>query len=156
MTQSTLQPDFAEMLEAFDAEQADYIVVGAYAVAAHGHPRATGDLDIFVRPSRANADRVWRALLRFGAPLFDLTLDDLATPGVVFQMGLPPVRIDLLTAIDGVSFDDAWASHMVVERDDLRIPVLGRETLLRNKRASGRPKDLADVAALEGLAGDEA
>ncbi len=99
---------------------------------------------------------MWRALLRFGAPLFDLTLDDLATPGVVFQMGLPPVRIDLLTAIDGVSFDDAWASHMVVERDDLRIPVLGRETLLRNKRASGRPKDLADVAALEGLAGDEA
>ena len=103
-----LNPDFAEMLRALSAEGVEYLLVGAYAMAAHGVPRATGDIDIWVRPSPENANRVLRALARFGAPLSDLTATDLQRDGTVFQLGVPPRRIDLLTSIDGVTFEDAW------------------------------------------------
>ncbi|OGQ14077.1 MAG: hypothetical protein A2138_04345 [Deltaproteobacteria bacterium RBG_16_71_12] len=137
------------MLFALSDHGAEFVVVGAHALALHGHPRATGDLDILVRPSTENAEKVWRALVAFGAPLFDLNREDLATAGVVFQMGLPPRRIDLLTSISGVSYDDAAGSrvdHMIEGRP---IPFIGREALIANKRAAGRLKDLADVHALE-------
>jgi hypothetical protein len=127
-------------------------LVGAYALAFHGVPRATGDIDVFVRATPANAERTWRALKAFGAPLAAAGVkpQDFATPGIVYQIGLPPRRIDILTDISGVSFDEAWESRAIGDLDGLAVPFLGRATLLTNKRASGRLKDLADVERLEG------
>jgi hypothetical protein len=140
--------DFVEMLSALSAARAEFLVVGAHALAAHGRPRATGDLDLWVRATPDNAERVWTALARFGAPLGDLTKGDLATPEIVFQIGQPPCRIDVLTAIDGITFDEAWPRRLTIAIEDLEVPVLGREDLLANKRATARPQDLADVAWL--------
>jgi hypothetical protein len=115
----------------------------------HGLPRATGALDLWIRCSDDNAGRVWRALARFGATLGDLRQDDLRTPGVVVQIGVAPRRIDLLTSIDAVEFDDAWALRTEVELEGVRLPVIGRRDLIANKKAVGRPQDLPDVARLE-------
>jgi len=144
-----LNPDFAEMLVALSAEGVEYLLVGAYAMAAHGVPRATGDIDIWVRPTPENAERVLRALGRFGAPLFDLTAADLARKGTVFQLRVPPRRIDILTSIDGVTFDEAWPGRVTCRLGDVEVIVIGRETLVRNKRAAARPKDLVDLRILE-------
>jgi hypothetical protein len=113
--------------------------------------RTTGDLDIWVRPDPKNAQRVWRALAVFGAPVeaMGLTLEDLGNPGTVYQIGLPPKRVDILTEISGVDFDEAWESRVTQEADGLTIPFLGRQALLRNKQASGRTKDLADIELLQ-------
>lgn len=136
------------MLSALSAAGAEFLVVGAHALAAHGVPRATGDLDLWVRASAENAERVWEALEQFGAPLHDLTIDDLSRPDVVFQIGVVPQRIDLLTSITGVTFDDAWKNRVHVEIGELEVPVLGRSELVRNKRAVGRARDLADIEEL--------
>ncbi len=142
--------DFAEMLAALSEAGADFLVIGAHAVAVHGRPRATGDLDLWVRPTRDNAVRVWAALVAFGAPLNDLTPDDLTSQDLVFQIGVAPNRIDLITTIGGVTFGEAWPRRISVELWGQLVPVIGREDLIRNKRAAGRPRDLADVAELEG------
>lgn len=128
-----------------------FLVVGAQAVAAHGVPRATGDMDIWLDPKPANAEAVWHALLAFGAPLeaFDLSINDFAAPGRVIQIGVPPRRIDLMTTIDGVEFDAAWQNRFVTRIADCAVPFLARQDLLRNKRAAGRPKDLLDIDLLE-------
>jgi hypothetical protein len=145
-----VNPDFAEMLSELSAAGVEFLIVGAHALAAHGIPRATGDLDIWIRPTPANAERAFAALARFGAPLTDLTVEDLTREGTVFQIGVPPARIDILTSITGVAFDEAWPRRLVTfVAPKLEAPVLGREDLLRNKRAVGRPQDLADVAWLE-------
>lgn len=144
-----MNPDFRDMLSALSGEGAEYLLVGAYAVAVHGVPRATGDLDIWVRPTAENARRVRAALTRFGAPAGDLSERDLVTPETVFQIGVAPNRIDVMTSIDGVSFDDAWAARRIVRVAGLDVPVLSRADLIRNKRATGRPQDLADAARLE-------
>ena len=144
-----MTPDFSDMLSAFSAEGVEHLLVGAYAMAVHGVPRATGDIDLWVRPSPENATRVLRALARFGAPIGTLTLDDLSSAGTVFQIGVAPNRIDVLTAIDGVEFDAAWARRITAEIRGLRVPVLSREDLIRNKRATGRPRDRADAEELE-------
>ena len=144
-----MNPHFREMLSAFIAEGVEFLIVGAYALAAHGVPRATGDLDFWVRPGDDNARRVLQALAAFGAPLHDLAAEDLTQPDVVFQIGVEPARIDILTEIDGVAFDEAWAGRVVSEIDGLRVPVIGRAELIRNKRALGRTRDLADIEALE-------
>ena len=141
--------DFVDMLSALSAAGADCLVVGAHALAAHGRPRSTGHFDLWVRATPENAQLVWTALGSFGAPLGDLTTGDLATPDIVFQIGQPPCRIDSLTSIDGVTFEEAWPRRTVVRIQDIDVPVLGREDLLANKRATGRPQDLADVAWLE-------
>jgi len=141
--------DFSDMLSALCAENAEFLVVGAHALAAHGHPRATGDLDIWVRPSAANAERVWRALARFGAPLHELQVADLCSPGVVFQIGVAPNRIDILTAIDGVDFERAWQNRKPARALGQSFAVLARPDLIANKLAAGRPQDLADVQRLE-------
>lgn len=125
------------------------MIVGAHAVAAYATPRATGDLDIWVRATPDNADRVWAALVEFGAPLDDLKRDDLATPDVVFQIGLPPARIDILTSIEAVDFARAWPGRTVVDLWGIAVPILGRDELIRNKRALGRERDVADLADLE-------
>lgn len=145
--------DFREMLAALVAEEARFLVVGAHALAVHGVPRMTGDLDILVEADAANAQRVWRALARFGAPLgtLDLSVKDFATPAQVVQLGVAPYRIDLLTSISGVSFRDAWNSRVAGEMFGVRVPIIGRDALLRNKRAAGRPRDLLDAEALEGV-----
>jgi hypothetical protein len=144
-----MNPHYAEMLSALSAAKVEYLIVGAYALAAHGNPRATGDIDIWVRPTRENAARVMKALREFGAPLFDLTLDDLVDTETVFQIGIAPVRIDILTGIDGVQFDDAWSRSLEVDLGSARVAVLGLEDLATNKRAAGRPKDLGDLAWIE-------
>jgi len=144
-----LNQDYRDILSAFNAERVEFLLVGAYALAAHGAPRATGDLDLWVRPSTENAQRAWRALVRFGAPLENLQPADLSTPGTVIQIGREPRRIDLLTTIDGVEFDQAWNVKMEIKIDGMTIPVIGRDEFLRNKRATGRLKDLADAERLE-------
>lgn len=141
--------DFDEMLAALSEAGAEFLIVGAHAVAVHGRPRATGDLDLWVRPSADNAARVWRALSAFGAPLTQLTPAELERPDVVFQIGVPPSRIDVLTGISGVTFDEAWPRRVMVTVSGRSVAVLGRDELIRNKKASGRPRDLADVAELE-------
>ncbi len=140
--------DYNDILSALSAEGAEFLIVGAYALGVHGIPRATGDIDIWVRPTPENAGRVMRALKRFGAALLDLTEEDLAAADTVFQMGVAPSRIDVMTGISGVTFAQAWPCRVTVAIEGLTVPVIGRDELLRNKAASGRPKDLADLAAL--------
>jgi hypothetical protein len=145
-----MNPDFSDMLSALSAEGVEYLLIGAYAMAVHGVPRATGDIDIWVRPSPDNADRILRALARFGAPLGGLRAADLAGEGTVFQVGVAPNRVDVITAIDGVAFDAAWPRRVTSDIGGLTIPVIGREDLIRNKRSTGRSRDLADAEQLEG------
>jgi hypothetical protein len=136
-------------LSAFSKEKVDYIVVGGYAIAFHGYVRGTGDIDLWIRISNENADRVWKALQTFGAPLLDLSKEDLKIPGMVFQMGLPPNRIDIINTVEGIQFDEAWPNRQFVEFQELNIPIIGKPELLLNKRAMNRPKDLADIIWLE-------
>ncbi len=146
-----MNQDFQDMLAALLASGARFLVVGAHALAVHGVPRATGDLDIWVFPDPVNVGRVWAALERFGAPMDTLGAapGDLARPGLVLQIGLPPRRIDLLTELTGVDFESAWRSRVVHPIGSLEVSFLDRETLIRNKRATGRLRDLADVERLE-------
>jgi hypothetical protein len=143
-----MNQDFKELLAEFNARRVEYLIVGAHALAAHGHVRATQDLDIWVRPEPANAKRVIDALRAFGAPLHDLTEQDLSTPGLIFQVGVEPIRIDVLTVIDGVSFDEAWTDRVSSRFSDQPVNVLSREHLIQNKLAAARPQDLADVERL--------
>jgi hypothetical protein len=143
--------DWADLLGALSESGARFLVVGAHAMAVHGVPRGTQDLDIWIDPERDNAERVWRGLAAFGAPLEDLgiTREDLSRPGIVIQLGLPPNRIDLLTSISGVpEFEAAWAERVEHGFGGRRVPFIGRATLIRNKRESGRRKDLADLEAI--------
>ena len=144
-----MNQDFRDLLAEFNARQIDFLLVGAYALAAHGHVRATQDLDVWVRPSPENASRVIEALRAFGAPLQDLTEKDLSTPGVIFQIGVEPIRIDILTVIDGVQFDEAWTDRMMSKFADQPVAVLSKEHLIKNKLAAARTQDLADVEALK-------
>lgn len=147
--------DFIDLLAEFNAQGVEYIVVGAHALAAHGHVRATKDLDVWVRPTRANAPRVLRALFAFGAPLQDLSEEDLTTPGLVFQIGVAPLRIDVITSIDGVQFDVAWPDRVNVRLGEIPVPILSRHHLIANKKAAGRLQDLADVERLEEIEGPQ-
>jgi len=140
--------DFVEMLSALSAAGARFLIVGAHALAAHGAPRATGDLDIWIGATPDNAARVLEALRTFGAALFDITLDDLSRPDTVFQIGLPPSRIDILSSISGVAFDEAWSRRLEIRIGDLDVGVIGREDFIANKTATGRPKDLMDLTLL--------
>jgi hypothetical protein len=145
-----LPDDFRDLLlELADAE-AEFVVVGGHAVAFHGHPRATKDMDVLIRANKNNAERVYRALAAFGAPLatFEVQAGDFATYDGVLQIGLPPRRIDILNRADGITFDEAVAEKASFALDGRTIPVIGKAALLKNKRASGRAQDLADVEAL--------
>lgn len=144
-----MNPDFRDMLTALLDADAEFLLVGAYALSAHGQSRTTGDIDFWVRPSPENAARVWRALEAYRAPRRSLTVEDLATPGNVYQIGLAPHRIDILTSIDGVEFEEAWQSRVPKSVAGLEINVLAPHLLLRNKRKLGRPKDLVDAAWIE-------
>ena len=144
-----LNEDYRDMLRALSDEKVKFLLVGAYAMAAHGHPRATMDIDIWVQPSRANAEAVLRALDRFGAPLRDLTREDLQKEGIVFQIGVAPRRVDILTSVSGLRFEEAFARSVPVDLEGIEVHIPSRDDLIRNKRACGRTKDLADAEALE-------
>lgn len=141
--------DFIDLLSALSDADARFLVVGAYAVSVHAEPRATGDLDVWVDPDPDNAKRVHEALATFGAPLAGLTVDDLSTPDIVFQIGLPPRRIDILTTITGVSFEEAWPHRVETTYGGVRVLLIGIDALVRNKEALGRPKDLLDLDLLK-------
>lgn len=147
-----LAQDFQDLLiELADAE-ADFVVVGGYAVAYHGHVRATKDLDVLVRANPENARRVYQALAEFGAPLqnFDVTADDFSNYSGVLQIGLPPRRIDIINKASGVTFDETIEEGSSFELEGRRIPVIGLQALLKNKRAAARDQDLVDVKVLDG------
>jgi hypothetical protein len=146
-----VNPDFKELLLAFNAHNVEYLIVGAHALAAHGHVRATKDLDLWVRPETLNAQRVIKALLAFGAPLNDLTAADLSKKETIFQIGLPPVRIDIITNIDGVEFEEAWPDRLETLFGGVPAFVLSRHHLIMNKKTAGRLQDLADVQQLEAI-----
>lgn len=146
-----MNPDFEDLLSDLSAERADFLIVGAYAVTHHTEPRYTKELDIWVRPTVANARRVYRALKRFKAPLANLRVKDLSTPGVIFQVGVEPNRIDLLTEVDQVNFDDAWGRRSSGRLGRCDVSFLSVQDLVANKRFVGRPQDLLDVAKLEVL-----
>ena len=124
-------------------------MVGAYALALHGRPRATGDLDVWVDATPENAPRVLRALAAFGAPLDDIAEADLSRPGVVVQLGVPPGRIDILTNLTGLTFEEAWPGRVRHGFGDAQVDFIGRDSFVRNKRATGRAKDLGDIEGLD-------
>ena len=144
-----MNPEFKELLLAFNAQNVEYLIVGAHALAAHGHVRATKDLDLWVRPEKSNAQKVLRALSDFGAPSGDLTVDDLSRKKTIFQIGLPPLRIDIITDIDGVEFAEAWPDRLETSFGGVPAFVLSRHHLITNKKTAARLQDLADVEQLE-------
>lgn len=148
-----LPDDFRDLLVAFLNAEVEFVVLGGHAVAFHGHPRATKDLDVLVRADAANAKRVYQGLVAFGAPIsaFEVSEADFVTYDGVLQMGTPPLRIDILNRADGITFDEAIAEGQSFELDGRQIPVIGRTALLKNKRAAARAQDLADLKALEGV-----
>ena len=143
-----LNSDYREMLQLLLEEQVRFMIVGAYALGAQGYPRATGDMDIWVEPSPENAPKVIRTLRRFGAPLFNVTAQDFATAGTIFQIGVVPRRIDLITHIDGVEFEQAYSRKDMVAVDGLPTPVLSVNDLIINKESTGREKDVLDAKML--------
>jgi hypothetical protein len=143
-----MNPDFVDLLRAFVAADVRFLIVGAYALALHGRPRATGDLDIWIDATPVNASRVMRALAAFGAPLAEIGEADFATPGIVYQIGVAPARVDLLTELTGLTFDEAWATRVLRPFGDVTVNFIGRDAFLRNKRATGRLKDLSDIEGM--------
>lgn len=143
-----LDKNFNEFVELFVAKDVRFLVVGGYALAAHGYPRATDDFDAWVWVNSENAEKIVECLAAFGFGNLNLTTDDFTTLDRVVQLGYPPYRIDIITSISGVEFDSAWANRLVVDVDGLQVPFIGRDDLLTNERATGRPKDLLDVEYL--------
>jgi len=146
-----LNEDYKDILRVFADEKVEFLLVGAYALAAHGYPRATVDIDLWIKPSSENADAVLRALRRFGAPVEKLTKADLVAEDTVFQIGVAPRRIDIITGASGLDFDEALTESLAVDIEGIHVRIPSVADLIRNKRASGRTKDLADAEALEGM-----
>ena len=150
-----LNEDYKDMLRALSDEKVEFLLIGAYAMAAHGYPRATMDIDIWVMPSSQNADAVLRALHRFGAPLHNLTREDLQKDGTIFQIGVAPRRIDIITEASGLQFEEVYSRALSVNIEGIEVHIPLIDDLIRNKRASGRTKDLADVEVLESFKNSE-
>ena len=146
-----LNEDYKDMLRALADEKVKFLLVGAYALAAHGYPRATMDIDIWIMQSPENADAVLRALQHFGTPLQNLTEQDFQRDGTVFQIGVAPRRIDIITTAAGLRFEEAFENSLVVDLEGIEIHIPSLTDLIRNKRAAGRTKDIADAEALEEL-----
>jgi hypothetical protein len=143
-----MNPDFVDLLRAFVDARVRFLVVGAYALAVHGRPRGTGDIDVWVEANSDNAARVIEALVAFGAPLTDVSRADFAREGITYQIGVPPGRIDVLTELTGLRFAEAWPEHVSRPFGDVEVPVIGLAAFIKNKRATGRLKDLADIEGL--------
>ncbi len=146
-----LNSDFRDILSAFSEEMVEFMLVGAYAVAVHGLPRATGDIDLWIKSSESNAVRMCAALSKFGAPLSHLSKRDFMNPDTEVQLGVSPRRIDILTKITGVDYQDADSQKLMIEIEGIQVPVIGLSHLIQNKKSVGRPQDIADVARLEQL-----
>jgi hypothetical protein len=144
-----IQQDFKELLELLNAHEVEFVIVGAYALAFHGVPRFTGDIDILVKPDPVNAGKILTALKEFGFGSLDLNKSDFNEPDKVIQLGVAPVRIDLITSLTGVSWQQAYSSKVEGSYGDVKVYYLGREELISNKKALGRKQDLADIEALE-------
>ena len=145
--------DFKELLELFNSHKVEYLIVGGYALAFHGAPRVTGDIDLFVRPTRENAERILAALAEFGFGSLDLSVEELTKPGMVVQLGVPPVRIDIITRVSGVSWEKADADKVPGRYSETPVHFISRDDFIANKKATGRLKDAADIEALgEGIA----
>ncbi len=143
-----LNEDYKEMLSLFLENKVEFLVVGAYAMGVYGFPRATGDIDLWINTTELNSQKVLKSLQEFGAPLNNLESKDFMQKGVVFQIGVVPRRIDIITEIDGVKFDEAFKKRTTVEVEGLSVPIISKENLLINKLASGRPKDKLDAEFL--------
>lgn len=146
-----LSKDLREFVECLNSNGVEYLVVGALAVSWHGFPRYSADVDFFVQPSLDNASRVLAALVQFGFGSLAIGLEDLTTPGRVVQLGVEPNRIDLMTSISGVTFEEAWETRVLGDLDGIPVQFIGRAALLRNKESTGRPKDRIDVEELRRL-----
>ena len=144
-----IPPDFKELLELLNAHKVDYLVVGGYALAFHGAPRFTGDIDLFVKPEAANAKRILEALAQFGFGSLNLSEADFTAPENVVQFGVPPVRVDIMNSLTGVSWEKANAGRVRGAFDETIVQFISREDLIANKSALGRKKDLADIEALD-------
>ena len=140
--------EFSDLLRLFNAGRVRYLVIGGYAVIQYGEPRFTADLDLWVGTETHNAGAVYKALREFGAPLSGLTEDDFSEEGYFYQMGVPPMRVDVLMGIPGVGFETAWKRRVEIDFDGLPVPFISREDLIAAKRASGRPRDMMDVRNL--------
>lgn len=147
-----LNEDYKDMLRCLLEEKVRFLLIGAYALAVYGYPRATKDIDFFVRATPENASNLMRALARFGAPLPGLSASDFSTEGIVFQIGNSPRRIDILTRISGVEFEQAYPKKKIVIVEGMEVPVISLDELIANKQATGRTQDLADVEKLRLLA----
>ena len=143
-----VQPDFRDLLALFNVHKVEYVIVGAYALAFHGVPRFTGDLDIFIKPDSENARRILKALNEFGFKSVGLTLEDFQSADKVVQLGVPPVRVDIITSLTGVSWEEAFSGRAEGKYGDISVYYIGREQFIANKRALGRKRDLADLEAL--------
>ncbi|MBI1871549.1 MAG: nucleotidyl transferase AbiEii/AbiGii toxin family protein [Chlamydiae bacterium] len=143
-----VQPDFKDLLVLFNNNKVEYLLVGGYALAFHGAPRFTGDMDIFVKPDPQNAKCIINALTQFGFGSLDVSPLDFESPGKIVQLGVPPVRIDIITSTTGVSWEDAVSGKVDGKYGDIPVSYMGREEFISNKKAMGRKKDLADVEAL--------
>ena len=143
-----IRNDFKELLELFNKHKVEYLIVGGYALAFHGAPRFTGDIDLFVRPIRENAERILAALNEFGFGSLDLSEDDFTTPGKVIQLGVPPIRIDIITSISGLSWGKADMGKVTGQYGRTPVCFIGRDDFITNKKATGRKKDDADIEAL--------
>lgn len=150
-----LNEDYKDILHALSDEKVRFILVGAYALAAHGYPRATMDIDIWVMPSPDNADAVLRALRRFGASLQNLTKEDLQKDGTIFQIGVSPRRIDIITSASGLQFEPVYQNSIPVNIEGIEVRIPPIDDLIVNKKATGRTKDAADVEVLESLRNSE-
>ena len=142
-------PDFKELLNLFEKHKIRYLIVGGYAVMKYSEPRFTKDLDVWIATDTENANAVYLALKEFGAPLADLKADDFTHKDYFYQMGRPPLRVDIMMSIPGVDFEDAWKNREFVELDDFKIPFISRSDLIRAKEASGRPQDKIDTDKLK-------
>ena len=143
-----VQKDFKEFLALLNEHKVEFIIVGGYALAFHGVPRFTGDIDVFIKPDKANAERILEALVAFGFGSLDITIEDLLHPNNIIQLGVPPIRIDLIASISGVTWEEANASKEEGLFGDVIVSFIGREQFILNKRATGRKKDLADLESL--------
>jgi len=144
-----LNEDYKEMLQILLDNKAKFLIVGAYSMGAYGYPRATGDIGIWVESSPENSKKIYQSLATFGAPLAQMSEETFSEKGIIFQIGVAPRRIDIITHIDGVNFQEAFASKEIVEIDGLKIPFISRKDLIKNKRATGREKDRIDANLLE-------
>jgi len=144
-----LNEDYKDILQLLLKDKVKFLVVGAYALGVHGYPRATGDIDIWVEPSQENAQKVYVVLGKFGSPIKEISMETFSTKGIIFQIGVPPRRIDLITEIDGVKFENAYKNRKVISLQNLKVPFLSLKDLILNKQSTGREKDLLDVKYLK-------